>query len=59
VVGIVVGIASIAFFLIVEDMSLPMMFTDSYTLWFALIAVVQVIVGALSLKKFNASEQED
>ena len=55
-ISIIVAAVAIIVFMITEDMSLPMQWTDSYTIWMALILVVQLVVTFFARKKYTEEE---
>ncbi|MDR3073086.1 MAG: DUF5979 domain-containing protein, partial [Clostridiales Family XIII bacterium] len=56
--SIAVTIVAVVVFVLTEDMTLPMKWLDEYTIWMALIAVVQIGVTALSKKKYEEKYKE-
>ncbi|WP_267471837.1 FILTED domain-containing surface protein, partial [Faecalitalea cylindroides] len=44
VLGVIVAIASVVFFILTEDMSLPMALTDKWTIWMIVIAIVELVL---------------
>jgi amino acid transporter len=54
-ISIIVTIGAIILFVLTEDMTLPMSFMDRYTLWHAVIAVVQIVIAVLSRKKYESN----
>ena len=44
VLGVIVAIASVVFFILTEDMSLPMALTDKWTIWMVVIAIVELVL---------------
>lgn len=57
--SLVPGIGSIIVFLLTEDMRLPMVFTDRWTLLMVIIAVIQVIVAILSIKEKQEPDEDN
>lgn len=58
VISIVVALISIVFFLVTEDISLPMTMIDKWTIWMVVIAVVQIVVF-LFARKWKEEENEE
>ena len=44
VLGVIVAIVSVVFFILTEDMSLPMGLTDKWTIWMVVIAIVELVL---------------
>ena len=44
VLGVIVAIVSVVFFILTEDMSLPMALTDKWTIWMVVIAIVELVL---------------
>ena len=44
VLGVIVAIVSVVFFILTEDMSLPMALTDKWTIWMIVIAIVELVL---------------
>lgn len=57
--SIVPAIASVILFILTEDMSLPMIIVDEWTLWMAIVAVVNVVLAILSKKKLDDDNVDD
>ncbi len=57
-ISILVAAASVLLFLLTEDMRNPMVLLDQWTLWMAIIALVQVGVAVVA-KKTNKKREED
>ncbi|MDL2237946.1 InlB B-repeat-containing protein [Christensenellaceae bacterium OttesenSCG-928-K19] len=55
---IIPTIVAIIVFILTEDMRLPMVMTDQYTIWMAVIAIVQVVLTVFTKKKRNKPEDE-
>ena len=55
-ISIIVAAVAIIVFMMTEDMSLPMQWTDRYTSWMVVILVVQIIVSFFSKKKYTEEE---
>lgn len=53
-----VAVISLIAFILTEDITLPTGFVDKYTIWMAVIAIVQTVVVALSNKKYQDEEEE-
>ena len=51
VLAVLIAIASVVFFLVTEDLSLPWTWTDQWTIWMVVIGLVQIVVffGAINL----------
>ncbi|MEA5002167.1 MAG: MBG domain-containing protein [Christensenella sp.] len=56
--SILPGVGAIVAFLLTEDMSLPMVFTDQWTLLMAVIAVVQAVITFFTYKKHKGEETD-
>ncbi len=56
--SIIPGVGAIIAFILTEDMTNPMVFTDKWTLLMVVIALVQVLVALLSNKKKKLSDEE-
>ena len=56
--SIIPGIGAIIVFILTEDIRLPMVFTDRWTLLMFIIALVQLIVALLAMKKKERPEEE-
>lgn len=57
--SLVPGIGSIIVFFLTEDMRNPMIFTDKWTLLMLIIAVVQLIISILCIKRRKDNDQKD
>lgn len=57
--SIIPAVVSVVLFFLTENMSLPMILVDEWTLWMAVIAVVNVVLAILSKKKFDDADDED
>ena len=44
VLGVIVAIASVVLFILTEDMSLPMVLIDNWTIWMVVLAVVELVL---------------
>jgi amino acid transporter len=58
IVSIVATIVAIVIFVLTENMSLPMILTDSYTVYHLLIAAVQIVVAVLARKKYEEKKAD-
>ena len=56
IAGAVVAIASVVAFFLTEDMQLPMVFVDRWTILMALLAVIQIV--ALVLRRHGRNKQD-
>ena len=54
--AVVIAIVSIVVFILTEDMRLPMVLVDRWTLLMAIIALIQVVVALISKKKYVKAE---
>ena len=59
IMSIVPAITAIVVFILTEDMTLKMVWTDRWTIIMAIIALVQVIVMILAKKKYTGEDPED
>ena len=55
--AVVVAIISVVVFILTEDMRLPMVLIDRWTLLMAIIALIQVVVALISKKKYEEAEE--
>ncbi|MDR0851724.1 MAG: hypothetical protein LBN36_04455 [Clostridiales Family XIII bacterium] len=58
VIAIVVAVIAIAVFILTEDMTLPMRFTDKYTLWMLLILAAQIAVWLVAIWKTEEDPED-
>lgn len=58
VLGLVIGVFSIVYFLLTQDMRLPMAISDSWTLLSVLLIVLQVILFILNLWSSRGNDQD-
>lgn len=49
---------AIILFILTEDMTLPMIFTDNYTIYHIVMFVITVILATFSIKKYEDNEEE-
>ena len=60
VIAVIVALISVIFFILTEDMRLPMIWIDKYTIWMVVILLVQVIVFFIGRRwKEDSDEQEE
>ena len=59
IIGIVAGIASPILFFLTEDITLPMILVDSWTLWMLLITVVQLVAVIVFWRVRKIEDEED
>ena len=57
--SLIPAIGAIIAFILTEDMSLPMVFVDRWTLLMVIIAVIQIVVAVLSLKDKQEPDEDD
>ncbi len=57
--GLIPAIGSIVLFVLTEDMRNPMTLTDKWTIWMALIALVNVVLAFATRNKKQENEDED
>ena len=55
-ISIIATVVAIIVFILTEDMTLPMQWTDKWTIWMAVILLAQLIIAGFSKKKY---EEED
>ena len=58
IISLPVAVISVIAFILTEDITLPTAFVDRYTIWMAVIAIVQTAVVALSRKEVNDEEEQ-
>ena len=58
-IGIIPAVAAVITFILTEDMSLPMVFTDKWTLLMAVILIVDIIVAILAHKTKKDADDDD
>ena len=59
VLAVLIAIASVVFFLVTEDLSLPWTWTDQWTIWMVVIGLVQIVVFFVGRKWKNVDDDED
>ena len=59
VLAVLLGIGSVVFFLLTEDMSNLMTWTDKYTVWMVVLTVVQIVVFCVGRKWKDDSEEDE
>jgi hypothetical protein len=57
VLSIPVAVISLIAFILTEDITLPTGFVDQYTIWMAIIAILQTVMIVLSHKKYQKEEE--
>ena len=55
----VATVIAIILFILTEDMSLPMIFIDKWTLWHIVITVASIILAIFSRKKYEDEEEDE
>ena len=58
-VSLIPGIGAIIVFILTEDMSLPMVFVDKWTLLMVIIAVIQIVIAVLSMRNREEPDEDD
>lgn len=58
IISLPVAVISVIAFILTEDITLPTAFVDRYTIWMAVIAIVQTAVVALSRKEVKDEEEQ-
>ena len=58
VIGVIVAIVSVVVFFITEDMSMPMVMTDKWTLLMVVMAVINLVVLAIG-RKWKQDDDQD
>ncbi len=56
--SIIVAVAAVILFVLTEDMRLPMILVDRWTIWHIAIAVVQVVVAIVARKKVQDNDDD-
>ena len=59
IASIIPALAAIITFILTEDMSLPMQFTDKWTLLMAVIALAQIVIAMLSKKSKQDPDDDE
>ena len=59
VLAVLIAIASVVFFLVTEDLSLPWTWTDQWTIWMVALGLVQIVVFFVGRKWKNVDDDED
>lgn len=59
VLSLIPAIGSVLLFLFTQDLTLPMAIFDNWSLWFAIIALVQIVVAFFARKKKDDEDDED
>ena len=59
VLGVIVAIASVVLFILTEDMSLPMVLIDNWTIWMVVIAVVELVLLLVGRHWKDVGEDEE
>ena len=59
VLGTVVAIISVIFFILTEDMSLPMALTDKWTIWMIVIAIIELVVVLVGRRWKDVDDDEE
>ena len=59
VLAVLIAIVSVVFFLVTEDLSLPWTWTDQWTIWMAVIGLVQIVVFFVGRKWKNVDNDDD
>ena len=58
-ITIITTVVAIVLFVLTQDMSLPMAWTDQYTVWHIVIAAATVVLAFLSTKKYEEQELDE
>ena len=58
IISIIISIISLIFFLLTEDITLPMVLIDKWTIYMIIILVIQCIIVILSKHKVKEYEKE-
>ena len=59
VASLIPAIAAVIAFILTEDMRLPMIFVDRWTLLMVIIAVIQIVVAVLCIKEKQEPDEDD
>ena len=59
VLAVLIAIASVVFFLVTEDLSLPWTWTDQWTIWMVVIGLVQIVVFFVGRKWKNVDNDDE
>ena len=59
VLGVVVAIVSVVFFILTEDMSLPMALTDKWTIWMIVIAIIELVLVVVGRHWKDVDDDEE
>ncbi|WP_296054891.1 InlB B-repeat-containing protein [uncultured Holdemanella sp.] len=59
VLAVLIAIASVVFFLVTEDLSLPWTWTDQWTIWMVVLGLVQIVVFFVGRKWKNVDNDDD
>ena len=59
VLGVVVAIVSVVFFILTEDMSLPMALTDKWTIWMIVIAIIELVLVLVGRRWKDVDDDEE
>ena len=59
VLAVLIAIVSVVFFLVTEDLSLPWIWTDQWTIWMVVIGFVQIVVFFVGRKWKNVDNDDD
>ena len=59
VLAVLIAIVSVVFFLVTEDLSLPWIWTDQWTIWMVVIGLVQIVVFFVGRKWKNVDNDDD
>ena len=59
VLAVLIAIASVVFFLVTEDLSLPWTWTDQWTIWMVALGLVQIVVFFVGRKWKNVDNDDD
>ena len=54
---LILGVIAIILFILTEDMTLPMIFIDSWTIWHVIIAVVQAVFMIVTTRRKTVEEE--
>ena len=59
VLGVIVAIVSVVFFILTEDMSLPMALTDKWTIWMIVIAIIELVLVLVGRRWKDVDDDEE
>ncbi len=59
ILSLILGIVTVIIFILTEDIRMPMVLTDRYTLLMAILLIINIILAVLSKKKYEDEEDEN